>query len=175
VEKAVDIWELTGANRALYITPLAVDQAASGQGIGRVLMDRTRHKSRSAGYPLLYLICTSIHSIKIARNIFPRYEQHLHSKFVGAQEREGASCVYTTHKQYCLWWNLTLSYNNPGATPAVFSCSRNSIDVCMKIYNLHWYATIIYYCIKLIAKWSRLYKCFSTNFMSLILNFSTNS
>ena len=104
MEKAVDIWELTGANCALYIHPLAVDQAASGrgQGIGRVLMDRTRHKSRSAGYPLLYLICTSIHSIKIARNIFPRYEQHLHSKSVGAQEREGAPCVYTTHKQYCL-------------------------------------------------------------------------
>jgi ribosomal protein S18 acetylase RimI-like enzyme len=69
METDVDIWKLTGANRALYIHILAVDTATRGQGIARALMDRTRDVARSGGYPLLRILCTSVYSIKIARNM----------------------------------------------------------------------------------------------------------
>jgi len=69
MEEAVDSWKLTGANRALYIHALAVDRAVGGQGIGRALMEKTRDKARSVGYPLLRVICTSVYSTKIARGI----------------------------------------------------------------------------------------------------------
>lgn len=69
MEDDVDIWKLTGANRALYIHILAVDLASKGQGIARALMERTRDIARSTGYPLLRILCTSKYSIKIARNM----------------------------------------------------------------------------------------------------------
>ncbi|PNF32023.1 hypothetical protein B7P43_G05750, partial [Cryptotermes secundus] len=69
MEDDVDIWKLTGANRALYIHILAVDPAARGQGIATTLMEKTREVARSSGYPLLRILCTSKYSIKIARNM----------------------------------------------------------------------------------------------------------
>jgi ribosomal protein S18 acetylase RimI-like enzyme len=69
MEEAVDIWELTGANRALYIHILAVDSAARGQGIARALMEGTRHLALSLGYPLLRILCTSAYSTRIARSM----------------------------------------------------------------------------------------------------------
>jgi GNAT superfamily N-acetyltransferase len=69
MEKAVDIWKLTGADRALYVHILGVDPSARGQGIGKALMAKTRDKARSLGYPLLRILCTSAYSIRIARNM----------------------------------------------------------------------------------------------------------
>lgn len=65
----VDIWKETGADRALCIWHLAVDPAVNGRGIGRSLMEASRHLARSEGYPLLYIECTSYYSAKIARAI----------------------------------------------------------------------------------------------------------
>jgi GNAT superfamily N-acetyltransferase len=75
MEQAVDIWELTGTDHALYCT---VDQVARGLGIERVLMERTRDQARSAGYPQLSVICTSKYSIKIASDIGMRSIYTLH-------------------------------------------------------------------------------------------------
>jgi ribosomal protein S18 acetylase RimI-like enzyme len=69
MEDDVDIWKLTGADRALYIHILAVDSAARGQRIATALMEKTRDVARSSGYPLLRILCTSKYSIKIARNM----------------------------------------------------------------------------------------------------------
>jgi ribosomal protein S18 acetylase RimI-like enzyme len=69
MEEDVDIWKLTGANRALCIHILAVDSAARCQGIARALLERTKDIARSSGYPLLRILCTSKYSIKIARNM----------------------------------------------------------------------------------------------------------
>jgi GNAT superfamily N-acetyltransferase len=69
MEKSVDIWQLTGVDRALYTHILGVHPSARGQGIGKALMAKTRDKARSLGYPLLRILCTNVHSIKIARNM----------------------------------------------------------------------------------------------------------
>jgi ribosomal protein S18 acetylase RimI-like enzyme len=69
MEEDVDIWKLTGANKALYIHTLGVDSATRGQGIGRALMERSRDLARSAGYPLLRILCSSSYSTKIASNM----------------------------------------------------------------------------------------------------------
>ena len=60
MKKAVDIWELTGAHPALYIYLLAVNEAASSQGFGKVLAQRTPDKVRSAAYPLLRILHLSV-------------------------------------------------------------------------------------------------------------------
>jgi len=69
VEDSADIWKETGADRAMCICHLGVDPAAKGRGIGRRLMEASRHLARSQGYPLLYIVCTSHYSAKIARAI----------------------------------------------------------------------------------------------------------
>ena len=52
-----------------YVCHLGVDPAVQGRGIGRRLMEASRHLARSEGYPLLYIVCTSYYSAKIARAI----------------------------------------------------------------------------------------------------------
>jgi ribosomal protein S18 acetylase RimI-like enzyme len=69
MEEDVDIWKLTGANRALYIHTLGVDSAARGQGIAKALMEATRDLARSVGYPLLRILCSSSYSTKIAQSM----------------------------------------------------------------------------------------------------------
>jgi ribosomal protein S18 acetylase RimI-like enzyme len=69
IEDNADIWKKTGADRALLICHLGVDPAVKGRGIGRRLTEASRHLARSEGYPLLYIMCTSYYSAKIARNI----------------------------------------------------------------------------------------------------------
>jgi GNAT superfamily N-acetyltransferase len=69
IEESADIWKETGANRAMSILQLAVDPDARGRGIGKGLMESTRHLARSEGYPLLKIMCTSHYSAKIARDI----------------------------------------------------------------------------------------------------------
>ena len=69
IEGSVDILKNTGADRAMYIRILGVDPAVHGRGIGRRLMEASRHKARSEGYPLLYIMCSSYYSAKIARAI----------------------------------------------------------------------------------------------------------
>jgi ribosomal protein S18 acetylase RimI-like enzyme len=66
---SVDVWKITGADRAVFIILLAVDAAARGRGIGRALMEKTREKARSAGYPLIAVTCTSFFSTRIARDM----------------------------------------------------------------------------------------------------------
>ena len=67
IEDSADIWKETGADRAMHICHLAVDPAVKGRGIGRRLMEASRHLARSEGYPLLYVLCTSYYSAKTAR------------------------------------------------------------------------------------------------------------
>lgn len=69
IEDSADIWKKTGADRAMSIRHLGVDPAVKGRGIGRRLMEASRHLARSEGYPLLYIVCTSYYSAKIARAI----------------------------------------------------------------------------------------------------------
>ncbi|GFG32439.1 hypothetical protein Cfor_02537 [Coptotermes formosanus] len=69
IEGSADIWKKTDAHRAMCIRVLGVDPAVCGRGIGRRLMEATRHKARSEGYPLLCIMCTSYYSAKIARAI----------------------------------------------------------------------------------------------------------
>ena len=69
IENSVDIWKKTGVHSAMCIWHLAVDPAVNGRGIGRSLMEASRHLARSEGYPLLYIECTSYYSAKIARAI----------------------------------------------------------------------------------------------------------
>jgi GNAT superfamily N-acetyltransferase len=69
VVDSVDIWKITGADRAVFIHLLGVDAAARGRGIGRALMEKSRENARSAGYPLIGVICTSYFSARIARDI----------------------------------------------------------------------------------------------------------
>ncbi|KAJ9595628.1 hypothetical protein L9F63_013180 [Diploptera punctata] len=69
VEHSVDVWKLTGADRALHIHLLAVDLAFGGRGIGRALMERTRDIAQSAKYPLLYVLCSSFFSAKAAEKM----------------------------------------------------------------------------------------------------------
>lgn len=67
IEGSVDIWKETGADRAVCIRVLGVDPAVYGRGIGRVLMEASCHRARSKGYPLIYVMCTSYYSARIAR------------------------------------------------------------------------------------------------------------
>ncbi|KAJ4439064.1 hypothetical protein ANN_15020 [Periplaneta americana] len=69
LESAVDIWKLTGTDRAFYVNILSVDTATRGRGIAKVLMERSRDMARSMGYPMMWIICTSIYSIRICRNM----------------------------------------------------------------------------------------------------------
>jgi ribosomal protein S18 acetylase RimI-like enzyme len=69
IEDSVDIWKKTGADRAMSICHLGVDPAVGERGIGRRLMEASRHLARSEGYPLLYIVCSSYYSAKIARSI----------------------------------------------------------------------------------------------------------
>ena len=69
IEDSADIWKETGADRAMCICHLGVDPAVKGRGIGRRLMEASRHLAQSEGYPLLYIVCTSYYSAKIARAI----------------------------------------------------------------------------------------------------------
>ena len=69
IEDSADIWKETGADRAICICHLGVDPAVKGRGIGRRLMEASRHLARSEGYPLLYTVCTSYYSANIARAI----------------------------------------------------------------------------------------------------------
>ena len=69
IEDSADIWKETGADRAMCIRHLGVDPAVRGRGIGRRLMEASRHLARSEGYPILYTVCTSYYSAKIARAI----------------------------------------------------------------------------------------------------------
>jgi GNAT superfamily N-acetyltransferase len=69
VTESVDIWKNTGADSAVFIRVLGVDQAARGRGIGRALMETTRENARSAGYRLIGIICTSYFSARIAQDI----------------------------------------------------------------------------------------------------------
>lgn len=69
IEVAADIWKETGADRAMCIRHLGVDPDAGGRGIGRRLIESSRHQARSEGYPLLHIMCSSYYSAKIARAI----------------------------------------------------------------------------------------------------------
>jgi ribosomal protein S18 acetylase RimI-like enzyme len=69
IEDSADIWIKTGADLAMSICHLGVDPAEGGRGIGRRLMEASRHLARSEGYPLLHIVCTSYYSAKIARAI----------------------------------------------------------------------------------------------------------
>lgn len=69
IEVSADIWKETGVDRAMCICHLGVDPAVTGRGIGRRLMEASRHLARSEGYPLLYIVCSSYYSAKIARAI----------------------------------------------------------------------------------------------------------
>jgi ribosomal protein S18 acetylase RimI-like enzyme len=69
IEESADIWKKTGADRAMRIFRLAVDPDAQGRGIGRRLVESSRRLARSEGYPLLYIMCTSHYTAKIARDI----------------------------------------------------------------------------------------------------------
>ncbi|KAJ9582977.1 hypothetical protein L9F63_022681 [Diploptera punctata] len=76
VESGVNIWELGKTDRAFSINILAVSESSRGTGVGKALMEHSREKARSAGYSLLYVLCTSYYSDRIARNM-------------------GMQCVYT--------------------------------------------------------------------------------
>jgi Predicted acetyltransferase len=69
IEVSADIWKQTGADRAVCIRQLGVDPEAQGRGIGRRLIESSCQQARSEGYPLLYIMCTSYYSAKIARAI----------------------------------------------------------------------------------------------------------
>ena len=65
----MDVWQLTGADRALHIHLLAVDLAFRGRGIGRALMEKARDIAASEKYPLLFVICSSFFSARAAENM----------------------------------------------------------------------------------------------------------
>jgi GNAT superfamily N-acetyltransferase len=69
VESSVDIWKVSGADRIMRINIVAVHAAARGRGIGRVLMEATRSQARRAGYSILYILCSSHYSARIARDM----------------------------------------------------------------------------------------------------------
>ncbi|XP_069705107.1 arylalkylamine N-acetyltransferase 1-like [Periplaneta americana] len=66
VEASVDVWQLSGTDHGVYVQMLAVSDEAKGRGIGRALMETVRDRARAAGMQLLYLVCTSFFSAKIA-------------------------------------------------------------------------------------------------------------
>ncbi|PSN52943.1 Dopamine N-acetyltransferase [Blattella germanica] len=69
VEGSVDIWSLTGTDRALNVYMIAVSDRAQGRGIGKALVEHSRELARSKGFPLLYMLCSSFYSAKIARKV----------------------------------------------------------------------------------------------------------
>ncbi|XP_069705100.1 arylalkylamine N-acetyltransferase-like 2 isoform X4 [Periplaneta americana] len=69
LEDNADIWKLTGVDRGLYIYILSVDPATRGRGIAKALMEQTREVARSMGYPMVWIICSNVYSIRIARNM----------------------------------------------------------------------------------------------------------
>ncbi|XP_069705102.1 arylalkylamine N-acetyltransferase-like 2 isoform X6 [Periplaneta americana] len=69
LEDNADIWNLTGADRGLYVHTLSVDTATRGKGIAKTIMQRTLDIARSRGYPMAWIICSNVYSIRIARNL----------------------------------------------------------------------------------------------------------
>ncbi|XP_069705105.1 arylalkylamine N-acetyltransferase 1-like [Periplaneta americana] len=69
VKGGVDVWQLSGADHGVYVQTLVVSDAAKGRGIGRALMETTRDRARAAEVPLMFVVCTSFISIKIADSI----------------------------------------------------------------------------------------------------------
>ena len=66
VESSVDVFDLSGTDQAFNISMLAVSEASRGTGVGKALMEHSRNLARSQGYPLLYVLCTSYFTARIA-------------------------------------------------------------------------------------------------------------
>ncbi|XP_069705137.1 arylalkylamine N-acetyltransferase-like 2 [Periplaneta americana] len=69
VENNANIWDVTGADRGLYNYAVSVDPAVRIRGIAKALAVRGREVARSMGYPMIWVRCTNLYSIRICRDM----------------------------------------------------------------------------------------------------------
>ncbi|XP_069705099.1 arylalkylamine N-acetyltransferase-like 2 isoform X3 [Periplaneta americana] len=106
LEDKADIWNLTGADRGLYIQILAVDRAARGKGIAKALTERTFNLARSMDYPMIWIMCHNMYSIRLARSMgmhaaytlpFSEYKDN-NGKLIMNIPYPNTECVVFVHK-----------------------------------------------------------------------------
>jgi GNAT superfamily N-acetyltransferase len=69
MDRQANMWERLCITRAMGVIVMAVDDAATGQGIGKALMERSRDVAKERGFPALRVDCTSQYSAKIAQRL----------------------------------------------------------------------------------------------------------
>ncbi|XP_069676773.1 arylalkylamine N-acetyltransferase-like 2 [Periplaneta americana] len=65
MDRDANIWGRFDVQRAMGIFVMAVDSRATGRGIGRALMERSRDVARAQGFPMLRVDCTSDFTARI--------------------------------------------------------------------------------------------------------------
>ncbi|XP_067002626.1 arylalkylamine N-acetyltransferase 1 [Anabrus simplex] len=62
VGERADVWKYTKSSRGLGLHVLAVDCKTRGQGLGRILLEKSRELAREEGYEFITVTCTGAYS-----------------------------------------------------------------------------------------------------------------